>query len=104
MVPERLAPLVEATSELAERFRSAGHRLYLVGGSVRDAIAPLPGDGSAGSESDLDFTTDARPEEIRALLQGWADSVWLQGERFGTIGARAHGRQLEITTDRKSVV
>jgi len=100
VVPERLAPLVEATSELAERFRSAGHRLYLVGGSVRDAIAPLPGDGSAGSESDLDFTTDARPEEIRALLQGWADSVWLQGERFGTIGARAHGRQLEITTHR----
>ena len=37
---------------------------------------------------DLDLTTDARPPEIKALLAGWADAVWTQGERFGTIGAR----------------
>ena len=39
-VPERFRPLLEATAELAERFVDAGHTLYLVGGSVRDALFP----------------------------------------------------------------
>ena len=96
MVPERLQPLLDATAPLAERFAAAGHRLYLVGGSVRDAILgrPLPTDG------DLDFTTDARPDAIEAILRGWADAVWDQGRRFGTIGAKKDGVTYEITTHR----
>ncbi len=96
MVPERLQPLLDATAPLAERFAAAGHRLYLVGGSVRDAILgrPLPDGG------DLDFTTGARPDAIEAALAGWADAVWDQGRRFGTIGARKDGRSYEITTHR----
>ena len=43
VLPERLQPLVAATADLSDRFRSAGHRLYLVGGSVRDAVAALDG-------------------------------------------------------------
>ena len=42
----------------------------------------------------------ARPDEIKALLAGWADAVWTQGERFGTIGAKKDGRTYEITTHR----
>ena len=67
---------------LAERFAAAGHRLYLVGGTVRDLLA-----GEDQPVFDLDATTTARPTEIKRLLQGWADAVWTQGERFGTIGA-----------------
>jgi poly(A) polymerase len=98
--PERLQPLVEATADLAERFRSAGHTLYLVGGSVRDAIvadedAPAPDD-----QQDLDFTTDARPDAIEAVVTGWADAVWTQGKRFGTIGLMRGGQKYEITTHR----
>ncbi|MCW2722595.1 MAG: tRNA nucleotidyltransferase [Pseudonocardia sp.] len=79
--------------DLATRFTAAGHRLYLVGGSVRDALL--------GREvSDLDFTTDARPEAVLALLEGWAEAVWDQGIAFGTIGARRHGATVEITTFR----
>jgi poly(A) polymerase len=79
--------------ELAGRFALAGHRLYLVGGSVRDALL--------GRESgDLDFTTDARPDAILALLSGWADAVWDTGIAFGTVGARRHGSTIEITTFR----
>jgi poly(A) polymerase len=87
--------LVEETAGLAERFAAAGHRLYLVGGVVRDAVL-----GRMADDADLDFTTDARPEETEAVIAGWADAVWDQGRRFGTIGAMRAGRRLEITTHR----
>ncbi len=95
MVPERLLPLLDELGPLAERFAAAGHRLYLVGGSVRDAILGRPLDSI-----DLDFTTDARPDETEAVVAGWADAVWTQGKRFGTIGAARDGRHYEITTHR----
>ena len=98
--PERLQPLVETTTDLSDRFRSAGHTLYLVGGSVRDAIVSEPDRAVADSERDLDFTTDARPDAIEAVVSGWADSVWTQGKRFGTIGCRRGDQKYEITTHR----
>jgi poly(A) polymerase len=79
--------------ELARRFAVAGHQLYLVGGSVRDALLDRP-------SQDLDFTTDARPDAVQALLTGWADAVWDTGIAFGTVGARRHGVTVEITTFR----
>ena len=120
-IPERFGPLVAATADLAERFAAAGHRIYLVGGSVRDALveraAPSPGapaEGSvtqgvagggtevapAGRDGDYDLTTDARPEEIERVVRGWATHVWTQGKRFGTIGCRRGGLTYEITTHR----
>ena len=95
MVPERFRPVIESLSPLSERFAAAGHRLYLVGGPVRDLLL-----GTTGREGDLDATTDARPETIKSLLSGWADAVWSQGERFGTIGAKRGGVTYEITTHR----
>ena len=95
MVPERLRPLITETAELAERFSTAGHRLYLVGGVVRDALL-----GRLRDHADLDFTTDARPDDIERLVAGWADAIWTQGKRFGTIGLKAGDRTLEITTHR----
>jgi len=95
VIPDRLQPLVDETREIAARFDGAGHRLYLVGGIVRDAVLGRLHDGG-----DLDFTTDARPEETEAVVAGWADAVWTQGKRFGTIGLRAGGRNMEITTHR----
>jgi poly(A) polymerase len=99
MIPERLQWLVEdgsPTSELAARFRDAGHALYLVGGSVRDALLDR-------TVEDLDFTTDARPDRIRELVDGWADAVFDVGRTFGTIGARKGDWSLEITTFRSEV-
>jgi poly(A) polymerase len=95
-----LQPLVEATAGLSERFRAAGHTLYLVGGSVRDAI--VAGDSATDDpvDHDLDFTTDARPDDIEDLVSGWADAVWTQGKRFGTIGGKRDGLTYEITTHR----
>ena len=42
----------------------------------------------------------AARRETKRLLEGWADAVWTQGERFGTIGARKGERSYEITTHR----
>src|ERR1700677_831623 len=98
-VPERFRPLLRATAELAERFTKADRTLYLVGGSVRDALSPA----GAAADPDFDLTTDARPEEIERLVRGWADDVWTQGARFGTIGCRRGGQVFEITTHRAEV-
>jgi len=95
VIPDRLQPLVGETQEISERFAQAGHTLYLVGGVVRDAILGRLRDGH-----DLDFTTDARPDEIEAIVRPWADAVWLQGKRFGTIGAKQGEWIYEITTHR----
>ncbi|WP_306211492.1 CCA tRNA nucleotidyltransferase [Actinoplanes sp. RD1] len=86
----RVSPVAD---ELGRRFGAAGHELHLVGGSVRDALL-----GSLGD--DLDFCTDARPEQTLALVKGWADAIWETGREFGTIGVQKDGLRLEITTFR----
>jgi poly(A) polymerase len=96
VIPERLRPILDETAPLAERFAEADHQAYLVGGVVRDLLL---GRGAA-SPADIDLTTDARPAEVKQLLDGWADAVWTQGERFGTIGAKRGDRTYEITTHR----
>lgn len=102
-VPERFRHLVEATTELAKRFDHAEKHLYLVGGSVRDALVGDQGTAPKDKDFDFDLTTDARPEEIEKIVAGWADVVWTQGARFGTIGCQARGRRYEITTHRAEV-
>ncbi|HEV7758066.1 MAG TPA: CCA tRNA nucleotidyltransferase [Acidimicrobiales bacterium] len=95
MIPERLQPILEQVKPLAERFDAAGHRLYLVGGIVRDLVL-----GRSTHDADIDLTTDARPDTTRALLDGVVDALWTQGEAFGTIGARRGDVIFEITTHR----
>ena len=77
------------------RFVQEKHTLFLVGGVVRDVLM------NQNIESpDLDLTTNATPDQIRALVEPVADAVWLQGERFGTIGLRIGEIRMEITTHR----
>jgi poly(A) polymerase len=88
-----LRALSDVLAPLGARFAEAGHELYLVGGSVRDAVL-----GRLGT--DLDFTTDARPELVQELLRGWADHQWDTGIDFGTVSASKGPEQIEITTFR----
>ena len=100
MIPSRLEALLAPTSvvrRLATAFRAEGHSLYLVGVTVRDAFLPDTGAG------DLDFTTDARPDRIEAILSPLASAMWTQGASFGTIGARVDGSDVEVTTFRSDV-
>ena len=98
-VPARLRRYYDADAapqQLAARLAEAGHECYLVGGTVRDALLDR-------ADVDVDLTTDARPEVIEAAVRGWADAVWLQGKRFGTVGAEKDGLRMEITTFRGDV-
>jgi poly(A) polymerase len=80
---------------LGDRFRTAGYQLYLVGGAVRELLMGHP------SRGEFDFATDARPPAILTILQGWADSKYLQGIRFGTVGAKKGPNEFQITTFRR---
>ena len=84
-----------AARDLADAFASAGHRLFLVGGIVRDDQV-----GRRRDDADYDLTTDARPARIKELVGPLADAVWTQGERFGTIGCSIASQEYEITTHR----
>ncbi len=90
-----LGPVAGLLQRIGERFDSAGYQISLVGGPVRDALV-----GRLTAETDLDFTTDAHPEQVLALLEGFAETTWDVGIRFGTVGARIDGREVEITTYR----
>lgn len=79
--------------QLGDAFTAAGHSLFLVGGSVRDALAGQP------DFADLDYTTDATPEQIKAIVEPLGP-IWGVGEAFGTIGAQVQGLKTEITTFR----
>ena len=83
----------EAIASLAQAFKAQGFTLALVGGPVRDAIL-----GRLGN--DLDFTTSARPEDSKKILQGWGDSTWDTGAAFGTIAAKRGSVMVEVTTYR----
>ncbi|MET1003318.1 MAG: CCA tRNA nucleotidyltransferase [Acidimicrobiia bacterium] len=100
-VPPRLAPFLEpdsAAQRLAGRFQAAGYRVYLVGGIVRDVFLDR-----LSPEQELDIATDARPEAVEAIVRDWADTVWLQGQRFGTVGMQKDGQRFDITTFRADV-
>jgi poly(A) polymerase len=79
--------------DLAAQFKAAGFRLALVGGPVRDSLL-----GRLGN--DLDFTTNARPDDTKKILKKWATDVWDVGIKFGTIGAKKDNVTYEITTYR----
>ena len=77
----RQAPLL---GEVGALFAAAGHQLYLVGGSVRDAVL-------GRLTTDLDFTTDAGPQTVQQIVRPWADAIW------DTLVALLEGRDPVLT-------
>ncbi|MDR2321551.1 MAG: CCA tRNA nucleotidyltransferase, partial [Microbacterium sp.] len=96
----RLGALAEnpVVRTLATAFADAGFDLAVVGGPVRDALLGRP-------THDLDFTTNARPDDILRIVTPISTTQWDIGREFGTIGARVPSpdgpaEQVEITTYR----
>ena len=88
-----LAALSPVAAELGRLFARHGHELALVGGPVRDVFLRR-------SPGDIDLTTDAPPERVLEITRTWADSAWLVGIAFGTVGLRKGDAIIEITTYR----
>ena len=75
---------------LGRKFSDSGHKLYIVGGAVRDFLL--------GRENhDYDFTTDATPEEVTALFPS---STIPTGIKHGTVTVLYRKEAYEITTFR----
>ncbi len=92
----------QITQSLANAFASAGAELYLVGGVVRDALLGVE------IPADLDFAASTTPDQTRVLLEeAGARSVYLVGERFGTVaavfGEDPRATTVEVTTYRKEI-
>lgn len=91
-----IASLVERAplaSSLAQGFAAQGFRLALVGGPVRDALL-----GRLGN--DLDFTTNAKPEDTKKILKTWAENIWETGIEYGTVAGKRGDTTVEVTTYR----
>ena len=70
--------------------------VYLVGGSVRDVLM--------GREcSDYDFTTPLVPDRIEAAVREAGRRPYLIGKKYGTVGFKADGRLVEVTTFRSEI-
>jgi poly(A) polymerase len=97
-VLDRLTELAHQSSPLARAFADAGFSLYAVGGSVRDAVL----DVVKGDDYEIDFTTNARPDDIERLMKPLCSTLWEQGRAYGTIGGllRESAIKVEITTFR----
>jgi poly(A) polymerase len=67
----------QSVKDLHDLFQSAGKKLYLVGGSVRDF---LTGD----KPKDFDLATDALPDEVLEIV-GKKFRTNLQGKAFGVV-------------------
>jgi len=93
LTPLYIHPIVQ---ELSRIFADAGKKLYLVGGTVRDALL-------GRFHEDLDFATDAKPDETIQIVKPWADNLWLVGIKFGTVGLSKGHLKIEITTLRSEV-
>ena len=96
--PHRLARVAERSAPLARAFAREGFSLYAVGGAIRDAVLGL----EVRDDQEIDFTTNARPDDIERVMAPLCTSLWEQGRAFGTIGGvlRDNGVMVEVTTFR----
>ncbi|MBH0110189.1 CCA tRNA nucleotidyltransferase [Salinibacterium sp. NG22] len=99
---ESVAHAIESLGQLADskpvatlsaRFAAEGFELALVGGPVRDAFL-------GRKVTDLDFATNATPDDIMRMVKPISEAQWDIGRDFGTIAARIDGETVEITTYR----
>ncbi len=77
--------------EVMDRLQRAGEQVYIVGGSLRDALLGLPA-------HDYDMASSALPERCREIFADYR--VIDTGLKHGTVTVLSHGHPIEITTFR----
>ncbi|XP_034441679.1 CCA tRNA nucleotidyltransferase 1, mitochondrial [Hippoglossus hippoglossus] len=87
----------EGLNGLVEIFEKNNHELRIAGGAVRDLL-------SGKRPEDVDFATTATPEEMKRMFQvAGVRMINNKGEAHGTITARLHNENFEVTTLRLDV-
>ena len=95
MASKKPIKVPDTALELSKLYSDAEHKLWLVGGWVRDALL-------GNLHTDMDFATNATPQESLELLSKWSRGrTWDPGLQFGTVGAEKDGVRVEITTLRR---
>ena len=84
------------TAALIDALTADGAEVRFVGGCVRDFVLNR-------SVRDIDLATDARPEQVMALLAKANIKVVPTGVEHGTVTAVIAGRKFEVTTLRRDV-
>lgn len=87
----------EGTQRVFRMFGQAGKQIYVVGGSVRNALLGL-------AVADVDMATDARPEETLALAKAAGVHAVPTGIEHGTVTLVVDHTPIEVTTFRRDVV
>ena len=85
-----------AIKEVFDLLESAGHRVYAVGGCVRNDLLGTRID-------DIDMATSAHPDDVMALAQMASLKAIPTGRDHGTITVVSHETAFEITTFRRDV-
>ncbi|XP_056130718.1 CCA tRNA nucleotidyltransferase 1, mitochondrial [Lampris incognitus] len=89
--------LTDGLNELAELFEKHQYELRIAGGAVRDLL-------SGKRPEDVDFATTATPNEMKRMFQtAGIRMINNKGEKHGTITARLHNENFEVTTLRVDV-
>lgn len=83
--------LTPAVLTLDAAVQKAGYEIRIVGGAVRDLVI-------GRDPKDIDMATDARPEEMMAVLDQAGIRYEPTGLQHGTITAILDGEPIEITT------
>ena len=85
-----------ATQALCAALQAGGHRVFFVGGCVRNALL-------GEVVGDLDLATDALPEKVVLLVEAAGFKAIPTGIDHGTVTVLAGGLPHEITTFRRDV-
>ena len=85
-----------ATQALCAALQAGGHRVFFVGGCVRNALL-------GEVVGDLDLATDALPEKVVRLVEAAGFKAIPTGIDHGTVTVLAGGLPHEITTFRRDV-
>jgi len=82
-------PVPDKIKQFASIFNDHGFSLYIVGGAVRDYLLGI-------KNSDYDFCTDARPDQVMAIFR----KVIPTGIKHGTVTVLFKEESFEVTTFR----
>jgi tRNA nucleotidyltransferase/poly(A) polymerase len=89
-------PVPEDIKQIKDVFVKNGHKLYIVGGAVRDALL-------GKQPKDYDLATDAKPDKVEEIMNNAGYKTLPTGKAFGVINVFTDDDEYEVATFRNDV-